>query len=38
MNVSTEIHLDKFTPRSFQYEVCDAFENKGFKKILMVWP
>ncbi len=38
MNVSTEIKLDKFKPRHFQLPLCDALENKGFKKILAIWP
>lgn len=38
MNVSTEIHLDKFKPRHFQLALCDAVENRGFKKILAIWP
>ena len=38
MNVATEIHLDKFKPRDFQMKACDAFENQGFKKMILVWP
>jgi hypothetical protein len=38
MSIQTEIHLDKFKPRDFQLEACDAFENLGFKKMLLIWP
>jgi hypothetical protein len=37
VNIQTEIHLNKFTPREYQLSACDAFENKGFKKMLLVW-
>lgn len=37
MNIQIEIHLDKFKPRSYQLAACDAFENQGFKKMLLVW-
>jgi phage terminase large subunit len=36
--IQTEIHLDKFKPRNFQLPLCDALENKGFKKLLAIWP
>jgi len=32
------IKLDKFKPRSYQLSVCNAFEKKGFKKLMCVWP
>lgn len=38
MNIQTEIRLDKFKPRDFQLPLCDAVENKGFKKLLAIWP
>lgn len=38
MSVVTEIHLDKFKPRDFQMKACDAFENHGFKKMILIWP
>ena len=37
MNVQEEIHLNKFKPRDYQLKACDAFENRGFKKMLLVW-
>ena len=33
-----EVHLDKFKPRDYQIPVCDAFVNKGCKKIMLIWP
>lgn len=33
-----EIRLDTFKPRGYQLPLCLAFENKGFKKILAIWP
>lgn len=38
MNIETQIKLDKFKPRSFQLPFCDALENKGYKKLLAVFP
>lgn len=38
MNIQTEIHLNKFKARSFQLPLCDAVENRGFRKILAIWP
>ena len=38
MKLETEIRLDKFKPRPFQLALCDALENKGFKKLLAIWP
>lgn len=38
MNIETQIRLDKFKPRLFQLPLCDALENKGYKKLLAIWP
>lgn len=38
MNVETAIKLDRFVPREYQKSLCDAFENKGYKKLLIIWP
>lgn len=38
LKLETEIKLDKFKPRQFQKKLCDAIENKKFKKALVVWP
>jgi phage terminase large subunit len=37
VNVNTEIHLDRFKPRDYQLAACNAFENLGYKKMLLVW-
>lgn len=33
-----EIRLDKFKPRPYQLDLIDALENKGYKKLLYVFP
>ena len=33
-----EIKLDKFIPRDYQLGLCDAIENKGYKKAICVFP
>lgn len=38
MNIETQIHLNKFKPRSYQLAACDAFENRGYKKVLLIFP
>lgn len=38
MGIETEIHLNKFKPRPFQYPLFDAFENKHFRKMVCIWP
>jgi len=38
MSIESKIHLNKFLPRSYQLPLVTAFENKGFKKLLVVWP
>lgn len=37
MNVETVIKLNKFKPRPYQLGVCDALENKGYKRLLLIW-
>lgn len=32
------VNLDKFQPRSYQWPLLDALENKGFKRVLAVLP
>lgn len=32
------VTLDKFIPRPYQLPICDALENKGYRKILYVLP
>lgn len=38
LKVETIVNLDKFKPRPYQLEICRAFENKGYKKLLVVLP
>ncbi len=37
MRLEDEIHLDTFKPRDYQLAAIDAFENKSYKKLLLVW-
>ena len=37
IKLEDEIHLDTFKPRDYQLAAIDAFENKGYKKMLLVW-
>lgn len=36
--IETKILLNKFKPRPYQLAACDAFENKGYKKMLLIFP
>jgi len=36
--VEAKIHLNRFKPREYQLAICDALENKGYKRILFVSP
>ncbi len=38
MKVETAIKLDKFKPRPYQIPILDAIENKGYRRVLAVWP
>ena len=38
MNIETQIKLDAFRPREYQLPVCDALENKNYKKLYIIWP
>jgi len=38
MKIEEKIHLNKFQPRPYQLPICDALENKGYKKIICVMP
>src|SRR4029077_5679414 len=38
MNVETKIKLDQFMPRQYQLPICDALENKEYRKILCCLP
>lgn len=32
------VKLDKFKPRDYQIAFCDALENKGYKKLMAIYP
>ena len=38
MNVETQIQLNKFKPRPYQLPILDALENKGYKRVIAIWP
>jgi len=38
MSEAKIVKLDKFKPRPYQMALCDAVVNKGYKKVLAVWP
>ena len=38
MNVETQIQLNKFKPRPYQLAILDALENKGYKRVIAIWP
>ncbi len=33
-----KIKLDRFAPRPYQYVLYDALENKGYRRIMAIWP
>ena len=38
MNIETQIKLNKFVPRNYQLPILDALENKGYRRVLAIWP
>jgi phage terminase large subunit len=38
INLETQIKLNRFQPRDYQLPICQAFENKGYKKLIVVLP
>lgn len=38
MKIETRIKLDRFQPRDYQLPIIDAFENKKYKKLIIVLP
>lgn len=38
ISVGTKIHLNKFVPRDYQRPICDALENKKYRRILVIMP
>ena len=37
MNIEAQILLNRFKPRPYQLPLFDAVENKGYKRVLLVW-
>lgn len=37
MKIEAQIHLNKFKPRPYQLALFDAVENKGYKRVMLVW-
>jgi phage terminase large subunit len=38
MNIETEVHLTRFELRPYQIPLLDALENRGYKRVLAIWP
>ena len=38
VNIEAQIHLNRFKPRGFQLPFFDAVENKGYRRVLLIWP
>jgi hypothetical protein len=38
MRVETVIQLNKWKPRLYQIPICDAIDNKGYKRVIACWP
>lgn len=38
MSVAIQIHLNKYSPRSYQIPILDALENKGYRRVLAIMP
>ncbi len=38
LSIETKIELNKFHPREYQLAICDALENKGYRRILYIAP
>lgn len=38
LNSSSQIVLNRFQPRDYQLPICDALENKGYKRIICIMP
>jgi len=37
VKIEAQIHLNKFKPRPYQLALFDAVENKGYKRVMLVW-
>jgi len=38
MKIESKIHLNRFQLRDYQKPLYDAIENKGYKRVLLIWP
>lgn len=38
MKTETQIRLNRFKPRSYQLPILDALGNKGYKRVIAIWP
>ena len=38
MGVESQIHLNRFKLRDYQVCLFDAIENKGYQRVLLIWP
>lgn len=38
ISLASQIHLNRFKPRDYQIPICDALENKKYKRILCIMP
>jgi len=38
MSKAVTVNLDKFKPRDYQLKMIKAFEQDGFKRLLVIWP
>jgi len=38
VKVAEQIHLNRFKPRPYQLPFFDAVENKGYRRVLLIWP
>lgn len=38
IDLDSYIYLDRFKPKEYQLPLFDAIENKGYKRVLLIWP
>jgi hypothetical protein len=38
LGLENRIYLNRFTPREYQRPIFDAIENKGYKRVVAIWP
>jgi len=37
-DVETKVYLNRFIPRDYQLPICDAIENKNYKRVIAILP